>query len=415
MKITGIIAEYNPFHNGHQYHIEKALEMTDSDAAIVLMSGDFVQRGTPAIMPKHLRAETALKGGASVIIELPVCFACGSAEYFARGAISIFNDLGCVDSICFGSECGDLNKMKQIAEIFSEEPEGFQKILQNYLRQGLSFPSARQKALNLYSGDPELTAILDSPNNILGVEYLKAIHRTGSRLNACTIKRVESRYHDTELSANYSSASAIRRLFTHDTDTQPREFPSTLKSQLPSSGISVLRDNYLLRYPVHADDFSLLLKYKLLTETKDSLTEYADVTQDLANRIMNQRNRFQSWNQFCDLLKTREITFTRVSRMLLHILLNIRKNDIELYSANSFTSYARILGFKKSDATVLKEIKTHSQIPLITKLGITTSLTPAAARMLETDLFAADLYESVTANRYGCSFINEYCQEIRIV
>ena len=249
MKITGIIAEYNPFHNGHEYHIKKALEVTGSDAALILMSGDFVQRGAPAVMPKHLRAEAALKGGASIILELPVCYACGSAEFFARGAVSLFDSLGCIDSICFGSECGDIKRLYQIAEIFAKEPEDFRKILKEYLHQGLSFPSARQKALAKYSHDSSLAEILALPNNTLGIEYLKAIHQLHSSLHAYTIDRCESDYHDTELSANYSSASAIRQLFS--TEKKPTEFPAPLENQVPASGLTLLKESFQKRYPIY--------------------------------------------------------------------------------------------------------------------------------------------------------------------
>lgn len=181
MKIVGLIAEYNPFHNGHQYHIEKALQMTGADAALILMSGDFVQRGTPAIMPKHLRAQAALRSGASVVMELPVCFAASSAEYFARGALATFEALGCIDSICFGSECGDFDSLNKIARIFAEEPDAFRMHLQNFLKKGLSFPHARKKALEEFTGDKNLADILDLPNNTLGIEYLKAIIHTKAK------------------------------------------------------------------------------------------------------------------------------------------------------------------------------------------------------------------------------------------
>lgn len=427
MKIVGLIAEYNPFHNGHQYHIEKALEITDSDAAVILMSGDFVQRGAPAIMSKHLRAEAALKCGASVVLELPVCYACGSAEYFAQGAVSIFNALGCIDSICFGSECGDIEKLQQIAYIFSEEPEDFRTYLQDNLRNGMAFPAARQAALLEYTGDSSLARILELPNNTLGIEYLKAICRIGSRIRPFTLKRLESGYHDQELSQTYSSASAIRRMFTYSINSPESDqsaacseagsneiFPR-LEGHMPPSSFHILKENYRSHYPVCANDFSLLLKYKLLTENTESLAEYADVTLDLANRMINSRNDFLSWEQFCDLLKTKEITYTRISRMLLHILLGIRKSDMELYASSGFSEYARLLGFTSDDTKILKEIKLRSRIPLITKLASKTDLSESGVRMLDTDIFAADLYESVVTGKFNTPFINEFEKQIRIV
>ena len=174
MKVVGLITEYNPFHNGHQYHIEKSLEVTGADAAVVVMSGDYVQRGIPAIMPKLLRTEMALKCGAGAVFELPVCYATGSAELFALGAVSLLDHLGIIDCLCFGSECGNLEEMGHIADILLEEPESYRNILQANLKNGLSFPAARQRALSAYLGNENASLLLDDPNNILGIEYLKA-------------------------------------------------------------------------------------------------------------------------------------------------------------------------------------------------------------------------------------------------
>lgn len=406
MKLVGLITEYNPFHNGHQYHLEKALETANADAAIVVMSGNYVQRGTPAVMPKHLRTEAALKSGAAVVLELPVCYASGSAESFALGAISLLDLLGCVDAVCFGTESGELTSLKKIAEILSDEPDRYREILQKYLKDGYSFPAARQNALLEYTGNPELSSCLSHPNNILGVEYLKALYLINSKMAPFTIKRRESNYHDTELGASYSSATAIRKLFA-ETD-----FVSLLKSQVPDSCIPLLRENYWLRYPVEANDFSLLLKYRLLTLDAADLISYVDVTQDLANRIFKNRNQFIHFEQFCDLLKTRELTYTRISRALLHILLDIRKTDLSEYRENNFHGYAHILGFRKDCTDVLSIMKKKSAIPLLTKLTAVSELDDFAKKMLTQDISASDLYESVVTNKFNTPFINEYEHQI---
>lgn len=419
MKIVGLITEYNPFHNGHKYHIEQALKQTGADYAVVLMSGNFVQRGAPAIMPKHLRTRAALSAGASLVLELPVCCACGSAEYFARGAIEIFAALGCIDSICFGSECGNVEKLDQIARILSEEPEEFRRSLQKNLKNGLPFPAAREMALAEYTGDPDLAEILDCPNNTLGIEYLKALHRTGSNLKAFTIKRKESGYHDTELSGTLSSASAIRHLLVEPEGMTHKVtgaiLPEILNDQIPASSFAIMEENYLKRFPVFANDLSLLLKYRLLSETRESLTQYADVTTDLANRIMNRCNELISWDQFCELLKTREVTYTRISRILLHILLNIRQKNMDDYARTTFAQYARILGFCKKDAGLLTVLHEHSRIPLITKLNTAPPLSGEAVAMLRQDFFASDLYESVITNKYGTPFIPAPSQPLVIL
>ncbi|MGN0404272.1 MAG: nucleotidyltransferase [Bariatricus sp.] len=419
MKIVGLITEYNPFHNGHKYHIEQALKQTDANYAVVLMSGDFVQRGAPAIMPKHLRARAALSDGASLVLELPVCCACGSAEYFARGAIEIFDALGCVDSICFGSECGDVEKLNQIARILAWEPEEFRHLLQKNLKNGLPFPAARKMALAKYTEEPALAEVLDCPNNTLGIEYLKAIRRTGSGLKACTIRRKDSGYHDTELSGSLSSASAIRRILSEMEDHSYGEplssLPVMLRDQIPSASLAIMEESFLKRFPVYANDLSLLLKYRLLTETRESLTQYADITPDLANRIINRRNEFISWDQFCELLKTREVTYTRISRILLHILLKIRQKDMDNSAHTTFAHYARILGFRRKDAGLFTVLHEHSRIPLITKPGTALPLSGEASAMLAQDLFASDLYESVITHKFGTPFIPSPSQPLVIL
>ena len=407
MKIVGLIAEYNPFHNGHQYHIEKAREITGADAVIVVMSGDFVQRGTPAIMPKHLRTETALKGGASVVIELPVCYATGSAEHFAYGAVSILEKLGCVDAICFGSECGNIEVLQDLAKIIHDEPKQYKESLSHYLRQGDSFPLARQKAMKDFLKSNVADSILGEPNNILGIEYLKALYRLNSKIKPHTIQRVGSHYHDDYLQKSYSSASAIRKAMSQAIELD--EFD--IENQMPASCASLMKEAYGHRYPIYANDFSLLLKFKLLRENKESLMKYADVSEELANRILNKLNEFISYEQFCELLKTKEVTYTRISRALLHILLDIKNEDL------NEIEYARVLGFRIADSEVLSQIKKQASIPLVTKLAaidslVMDTLSEKAISMLKQDIYASDLYESIVTDKFGTPFINEFEQQI---
>ena len=404
MKIVGLITEYNPFHNGHKYHIEEALKISGADAAIVVMSGDFVQRGAPAIIPKHLRAEMALRNGASVVLELPVCYATGSAEYFAEGAVSTLHNLGCVDSICFGSECADITVLKEIALILVNEPPEFQSFLQENLRKGLPFPLARQEALISYANKPDYAEIISKPNNTLGLEYLKALIRLNSSMKAFTIQRVGAGYHEEDLHETFSSASAIRSHFQEDNFSF-----ENLASHVPESVIYIMEKNYLKRFPSCVDDYSLLLKYKLLTETKESLLAYADMNEELANRILNKRNLFTTWTDFCELLKTKEVTYSRISRVLTHILLGIHHFD------NKNVYYAKVLGFRRSNSEILRLIKEHASIPLITKLGNAPELPVSGREMLQNDLFASDLYESVVANKYQASFINEYQKQLIVL
>ena len=189
MKIVGLITEYNPFHNGHLHHIQEAKRVTGADTVIVVMSGDYVQRGVPAIMPKRIRAEMALRCGASAVFELPVCYATGSAEYFAMGAVSLLDRLGVVDSLCFGSECNDLDALSHVADILSQEPEGYRTLLKSALKKGCSFPAARHSAMLEYTSSASVASLLDDPNNILGIEYLKALKKLNSSIKPFTIRR----------------------------------------------------------------------------------------------------------------------------------------------------------------------------------------------------------------------------------
>lgn len=410
MKTVGLITEYNPFHNGHAYHIEKAKMLTGADRVIVVMSGDFVQRGAPAVMPKHLRAESALLSGASLIIELPVCFATGSAEYFAQGSISLLNQLGCIDSICFGSECGDLHLLKEIAQILADEPIEYQTALKQALKEGASFPAARQEALNIYSD--KYSEILASPNNILGIEYLKALAKIHSKMEPFTIKRIGAGYHDMDIDGQFSSATAIRSDIYQlaDVNSSSESIPLThIQTQVPSSCHELMKKNYQTRYPVKSDDFSLLLKAKLLSETADSLSHYLDISPELANRILRLRNNYLSFEQFCDLLKTKELTRSRISRSFIHVLLGITNDWLTAMKAPA--PYARILGFRRDHADLLGILKRTSDIPLITSPARTV-LADTAYQMLELDIYASDLYESVITDLYGTPFHNELTKQI---
>lgn len=410
MKTVGLITEYNPFHNGHAYHIEKAKMLTGADRVIVVMSGDFVQRGAPAVMPKHLRAESALLSGASLIIELPVCFATGSAEYFAQGSISLLNQLGCIDSICFGSECGDLHLLKEIAQILVDEPIEYQTALKQALKEGASFPAARQEALNIYSD--KYSEILASPNNILGIEYLKALAKIHSKMEPFTIKRIGAGYHDMDIDGQFSSATAIRSDIYQlaDVNSSSESLPLThIQTQVPSSCHELMKKNYQTRYPVKADDFSLLLKAKLLSETAGSLSHYLDMSPELANRILRLRNDYLSFEQFCDLLKTKELTRSRISRSFIHVLLGITNDWLTAMKAPA--PYARILGFRRDHADLLGILKRTSDIPLITSPARAV-LADTAYQMLELDIYASNLYESVITDLYGTPFHNELTKQI---
>lgn len=425
MKIVGLITEYNPFHNGHLYHIEEAKRRTGADAAVVVMSGDYVQRGTPAIMPKRLRAEMALKCGAAAVFELPLCYATGSAELFALGAVSLLDRLGIVDFLCFGSECGDLSALEKAASVLSEEPGEYRSLLRSHLKSGKSFPAARQSALSEYLGDSSGSTLLGDPNNILGIEYLKALKKLGSPIIPYTIRRRGSHYHDrTFTGGSYSSASAIRSLLAHSvsslqTDRTPSfedasfsDIMADLEGQVPACCLELLKDYHKVLYPVYLNDFSLLLKYKLLNKHPETLSLYMDVSEELAARICAKLDNFFNYRQFCELLKTKEVTQTRINRALLHIMLGLKKSSVKEYTESGRHFYARLLGFRKDQERLIPAIAQKSSLPLVIRLSDSGALPETGKRMLRNDILASNLYMSVVTDKFRTAYRNEYRQAV---
>lgn len=428
MKVTGIIAEYNPFHNGHKYHIEKARALTGADYIIIIMSGNYVQRGEPAVMDKYLRTKMALECGGDLVLELPLPYAAGSAEYFATGAVSLLDKLGIVDYLCFGSECGDAAKLMRAASYLANEPFEYRELLQNYLMQGLSFPSAQEAALHACT-DSETAALLSSPNNRLGIEYCKALLRLDSSITPVSILREGAGYHDETLydadSIMSSSASAIRKELTN----YYKESPSSILSQVPIPVSSIIEQEWNKSFPITEDDFSLLLHYKLLSETKSSLGTYLDMTSDLADKIIKYLPEFTTFSGFCMTLKSKELTYARISRCLLHILLDIKTSDMDIYlgkntpkgteESEKVIPYARILGFRKDAGGLLHEIKENSSIPMISKLADARKLlSQISYGMLEKEIIAGHIYEAVKVQKYGSdkSIIkNEFSREIIVL
>lgn len=398
--ITGIIAEYNPFHNGHAYQIEQARLLTGCDFLVVVMSGDYVQRGAPAVFDKYTRTRMALACGADLVLELPVACSCASAEFFASGAVSLLDGLGCVDFLCFGSESGDLQSLMEPARILAKESPVFQEALRRGLSLGLSFPAARKEAFRACTSDPD---ILDLPNNILGIEYLKALLQRESIIKPVTIKRKGQGYHDTLLDSGFASASGIRRFLKQE--EAPLSALPALKESLPDPVMEVLKDTLAHTLPVWEEDFSMLLRYELLRQSASDLTRYADISPDLGRRLKNCADKFSSFSEFVALVKTKDVTYTRITRALFHILLNLTGED----TRNSVAMpYARILGFRKDHSRILGLLKENSRIPIIPKAAdYKTYLTPDLQPLFEKDLFAANLYETIAAAKQKRAFLHD--------
>lgn len=419
MKTVGIITEYNPFHEGHHYQLNYARESLGADYIIAAISGDYVQRGTPALLPKQVRTEMALRGGADLVLELPVAVSTASAEYFASGGVSLLERLGITDILCFGSEWGDIRPIMEIAKLLYQEPESYKKHLQAGLQQGLSFPKARSEALfALLSHSPHpadhLREMLASPNNILGVEYCRAILSQNCSMKPVTLKRLGNGYHEEQLQdGRFPSASAIRKAVSENRFS-PAEHDRGSYADLLQTAVN--SNAYILN-----SDFDALYHYRLMGETAESLSEYFDISKDLANRIIRQRNSFRSFEDFCRELNTREITQTRIQRGLLHMLLNIK-------AAPECIPYARVLGFRRDSAPLLKHIKQKGRIPLLTKLADAQNIlhsfyqtpeeAPLAAQgisLIEKATEASNIYEGVLCRKTGRPFLHEFQKEVVIV
>lgn len=431
MKITALITEYNPFHNGHAYHIEQARHITGADFIIVVMSGNFVQRGEPAVFDKSLRTEMALRCGADLVLELPVRFACGSAEYFSEGAVSLLNGLGCVDFLCFGSEAGTLSVLSEIAVLLAEEPKSYKSALQDALKTGIGFPAAREAALIKIlcgaSSSPaahqeahascisasHLHDLLIQPNNILGIEYLKALKKSGSSIAPVTIPRLGNHYHDTKINGSLASATALRQqIFKHHASSG-HFYADSLFPYIPQAAAALLADPPC---PVCSDDFSQMLHYRLLTAADwHVFADCFDVPADLARRIFSMRYDFTSFTEFTDRLQTRNYTAPSVRRALLHILLQLpAQPDVRQ------TPYARILGFRKDSAAVLRLIKEHGQLPLLSKPAaappLLSSLQNASAvQLFAEDIRSSELYTAVAGTKAKQTGRSEFTRPVVII
>ena len=409
--VVGIIAEYNPFHTGHQYLIRQAKKLTGAKYAIAVMSGDFVQRGEPAIFNKYLRTRMALHGGADLVIEIPSLFAVSSAEDFAAAGVSLLHRFHIVDFLCFGSESGQLSTLQEIAHVLAAEPKIYQDQLRENMRAGLSFPAARAHALSLCLPDSkELQNSLNTPNNILGIEYLKALSRLDSTIKPLTISRRGEGYHSTKLDGITASASAIRRELSME-----RPDFSQISFHIPEELLPL----YEKGAPLFPDDFSALLNYSLLNlfrESESTLSDFVDWMPEMASRMKNHLLDHGSWTERAMQLKTKNITYTRASRSLLHLLLGHKREDFCHFKQSGYALYGRILGFRQSAVPLLSRIKEHSDIPLVTKTADARQLlSPDAYKLFSYDLYASHIYQSVYCQKHHDVMKNEYNQPVTIL
>ena len=405
MKIVGLITEYNPFHAGHLYHMQQARELTGADYCVVLMSGSFVQRGEPAIFDKYLRTKTALLAGADLVLEIPAAFSTASAHEFAAYGVALLSAIG-VDAVVFGSECGQIEILKQAAYALNHESAEFRERLRKGLKAGLTYPQARAKALEM---EDTWASVLSSPNNILGIEYLRAAEDLHSPMEFYTISRKGSGYHeDTLADASFPSASAIRGIIRNSL-SKDKDFLDILASHLPA----VTHPAYTGAVPVFADDFSELLNAAVLQ--MQATFSIADLSPELAARLAKPPYFPLSFEERIQALKTRQLTYTRVSRALLHLVLGMREEDISRWKDEGYALYARILGFRRQSSPLLSCLHKKSSIPLITKMAdAAQSLAPSALALLEQEVYASHLYQTVRIKRGGV-FQNEYTEGLVFV
>lgn len=394
MKTALIIAEFNPYHNGHKYIAEKARELTGADYVAALMSGNFVQRGGPAIVDRFTRARMALNSGIDLVIAYPTRYATCSAEEYAGHAMQIAHELGCFDVVFFGSECGDIDKLTECAKFLAEEPFEYQTLLRRYLKQGCSFPQARARAL------PQYKELLSTPNNILGIEYIKAILRGKYDLTPMTCARVGTDHASKDFSGEYASATAIReKLSASDI--------SEISSCMPATSYKLLVDAHQKNTLLLEDDLSFLLTSALWEAgSARELAKYLSVTDTFANAAWSLKTTCLSFSEFAMMLKNRSLTYTHVSRALLHIALRIEKDA-------DVSDVAHILGMRKEAGPLISRMTETSQIPVIKRPARELAgLSYAQKYLFDEELRISNLYNILVGMKSGQEIQNDMSRRL---
>ena len=384
MNVLGIIAEYNPFHNGHKYHIEQSKKELGCDYTVAVMSGNFVQRGEPAILNKWTRSKVALLNGVDLVIELPVIYSIASAEFFSNGAISTLNATNIITHLSFGSEEGSLYKLNKVADVLIAEPNEYSKLLKNNLSDGLSFAVARKTAIENYLD--ETVDCIDKSNNILAIEYLKSLKKLNSNILPHTIERIGARYNDTESVDNFSSATAIRNNIDN---------LDMLKSNLPSSSYDELINN--INSLIYANDFFPYIKLLIQRTSTKEMKLLPDVSEGLENRIIKVFEDAKSFEEAVDRISTRRYPATRIQRTLFHLLLDMKK-DITARPPE----YIRILGFNNKGRELINLLKEKSSLPVIHN----PQDLKATSKIMSYEVRATNIYNSISGDRINSDYYN---------
>ncbi len=374
MKTVGIVAEYNPFHKGHALHIAKTREILGEDAAIVcVMSGNFIQRGEPAIFAKHTRAEAALYGGADLVLELPLPYVLSSAEKFALGAMAILESLGCVDYVSFGSESGNTEELKAAADILLREDFG--DVLRDELRSGVSFAEARQRAMERISG--KSMDMMAKPNNILAVEYIKTLKMLGSGIEPLAISRRGAGHDETQEREGICSASAIRAKIRAGEDASPympREANALFEIER-SAGFGPISMGAL--------EQSVLTRLRMMKE--EEFAALPDMSEGLHLRLMRAAKTCGSIEEIYETVKTRRYALSRIRRAVVCAWLGVTAADSE-----GLPPYVRVLAANERGCRLLKNAKKNTTV--ITKPAAARKLDERGRRFFELEAAATDLY-----------------------
>ena len=387
-KVLGIIGEYNPFHNGHLYHLEQSKQLTGSTYTVAIMSGNFTQRGSTSLIDKWSKTEAAIQSGIDLVIELPVLYATSSAENFADGAIRILNSLKVVDYVSFGAETSDIDVLNRFADVLYREPKQYKTMLSHELSKGLSFPKARENALLMYLNDIRKYAnILSSPNNILGIEYLKSLKRQKSNIKPVSIARYEAGYNDIAYSGNIASATAIRNIIKNGGF-------DILSRLLPAASYSILIKNIKQGHIVpDLSAFEKEIIYNLRKMDIAEIAQLSDVSEGLEFSIKKAANSCNTITEFLNIIKSKRYTMTRIQRILLYSLLGITKKDMDM--SKKVTPYIRVLGLNNRGKFLISEIaKANPKLEIITsvKRFMDGNSNKNLKLMLDKDIWATNVY-----------------------
>lgn len=379
MQAVGVVVEYNPFHNGHAYHVQQAKKITGADVVIAVMSGQFLQRGEPALVDKWSRTKMALASGVDIVIELPYVFSTAQANQFAYGAISLLDAMQC-QSFAFGSEDGSIAPFLNTITLINDHSSVYNDLVKQYIRLGISYPKALHEAFHqLQQYKPDQYINLDQPNNILGLQYIEAVQKRNSSMQPVTIQRVGAQYHDdADKMSSIASATGIRKALFEENDL------SNVEQFMPVASYNELKKWYTL-YGTFAswEKFWPLLQFAILRYTPEQLTAFADVTEGIQYALIKHATTSNSYFEFMNALKSKRYTWTRLQRIVTHIYTGITKQQLHAFTE---PSYIRLLGMTEVGQHYIRERKKSLELPLISRVAASKD------GLLSLDLHATKMY-----------------------